>query len=201
MKNILLVDSDIRFYNFLKSISDSMGRNLFFHNNYEDAVKSYLSDEIDLIITDSSLDYSKLFLKYIEENFPTQRTLVISEKLEYCVSEGCGSCLSNYNKKRILKPIDISSLIHLLNNFDKFECICKNRFSSPEGLIEIMEYIVKRFNGIKYFSAGRILFSMEDQSLDDASFFLQRHNVPFKIIDDTKIQLLTSTVDAEFLKN
>ncbi|MFT7004523.1 MAG: hypothetical protein ACJAWW_001881 [Sulfurimonas sp.] len=189
MKNILLVDSDIRFYNFLKSLSNSMGRNLFTHDNYEDSVKSYLSDEIDLIIIDSALDYSKPFLNYIEKNFPNQRTLVISEELEYSVSEGCEACIRNYNRKRILKPIDIPSLIHLLNNFDEFECICRNKFSSPDGLIEIMEYIVKRFSGMKYFSEGRILFNTENQSLEDITIFLQRHHIPFQIIDETKIQL------------
>ncbi len=79
---------------------------------------------------------------YITNTHPKQKILAISKTLTYNHTFTCEECAKLFNRRLLLKPLNVGQLLAYIQNFNKL--ICKYSSESNE-ILEIMEDILKQF--------------------------------------------------------
>ena len=88
----------------------------------EEAISFYIDESPDMVLIDFTIPHGLDILYRILEINPVQHIVSISDKLDCCEYLGCGYCLENYNKKRVLKSQGIHDLLYLIENFSGMPC-------------------------------------------------------------------------------
>ena len=187
--NILLIDNNQSVISLFEHLNTVEEFNIFFCNNEQEASNVYDKEDIYIVIIDMSLSDSKEILDYIVCKYPKQRIITTGDTLEYSEIKGCEYCNGNYNKKRVLKPIDVHEIVTLIKNFDALKCKYHNMFSSKTGLIDIMEDIVRRFIGTTYNKDEKTIIALNEHTVVQIATFLYDLEIKFDMDQRNCIKL------------
>ena len=90
----------------------------------EEALKLYntMKDEIDVVIIEFIMEHGIRLIQEIEEINPEQKVITLSGSTGCSCVKGCAFCTTTLNRKRIMKPIEVSDLLNAINDFDSIEC-------------------------------------------------------------------------------
>jgi len=88
--------------------------------------KTFFSgNDYDLVIVALEMDGNEgySFLEHLEATRPEQRTITFSAEEERpSANGGCFVCRDTFQRKRLLKPLDLRHLYQLIEHFDRMEC-------------------------------------------------------------------------------
>lgn len=186
---ILFVDNDKELESLFSHLSSVGDYETILGHSYEECIKEYKNNEFYIIIINFSLEFGKKFLEYILHDKPKQRIITISGKLDSSDNKGGEHCQLHYNKRRLLKPLNPSELIKVINNFDNTKCEFRNKFHTKSGLIEIMDKVVDQYTLLTYDETmHRVHFKHFDSQVLQFLDNLKDCNIDFTL-DDTYIQL------------
>jgi hypothetical protein len=189
--NILVIDSDldiINAFNYLKHIEPTWNIRVF-----DESLDIY-NNNIDFVAVDFSKQSNKNTLTDILKINQNQKTITISESLTCSDIHGCEHCAKNFNRRRMLKPIEIKSLYHTIKYFDIEQCkySLTNSFQDIEV---ILPEILNRFLSYKYDKTRRIMRPINSNSIYSTRDMvgivdiLKTHNIQFHIINDEDIKI------------
>ena len=190
MKNILLVDNDNELITLFKHLDHISDINIFYYKNMDDLLLIYEKNDIDIVVINFILDFGSKFMEYILNINPMQNIITISETLDNSESKGCDYCLENHNKIRLLKPVDVRELTKLIKNFHSYKCSFYNKFTSSSGIIDVMDKIVPRFNGVEYIKESNTFHLNKYSNIVEVVQFLDEKNISYDIKDNSKIELI-----------
>ena len=138
---ILVFDTESNENDIYDIVSNHLDINFINVKTEEDFLEIYES-----ISTDSFIDVTdqvgETLFHYITDTNPKQKILVLSKTLSYNLNFTCNECAKLFNRKLLLKPINVGQLIAYIKNFD--DLLCKYSSDSNE-IIEIMNEILKQF--------------------------------------------------------
>lgn len=165
--------------------------NFIIVSNFNNGLQQYKNNNVDFVVVDYSDNECAELLANILEIKPKQKTITLSEDISCSEELGCDFCVSNYNRKRLLKPFNPIDLIMLLDKFDKEQC---KYFKSIEHIETIIDDIIKRYIGCKYDNNSKtISFSSEGNHsltyLFDIMSIFKKNNVEYEIVDERSIQI------------
>lgn len=188
---ILFVDKDQLLESLLTHMSSLTNKYEFFIcHDFENAIKEYNENDIDIVIIDPTNIFGRKVLDYILKKKPRQKVITISGTLDHTEPKGCTYCQEYYNKVRLLKPVDIHELVEYLKDFHHDKCIYKDKFNTPNGLISIMDKIIKNIAFTSYDKENKIIkFGMINPEYYDLLFLLKEKKIKF-IVDDNNIKLI-----------
>ena len=186
---ILFADEDVALQNLFEHLNSLNRFEVDICENLECGKVSYTQNRYDLVIVDMDLEFNKKLLSYVLDINPMQKIITTGMKLEYSEKKGCDFCQLNYNKKRLLKPIELSQLITFIKQLDTSKCKCMNKLDNKEGLVEIMGDVVRRFSLAKYNSDNKSISFNGTNSLINMSNFLEDKKIKFLIDELDSIQI------------
>lgn len=187
---ILLLDEDHVIIEQLKHL-------VHLGNNWQILTSHYLNyDDIDLVIIDTfNESYNKIFQKILTIN-PQIRTITVSDQLKSNHPKGCEDCTSNYNRVRLLKPIQIKDLFQTIDKFDTIDrCSLIDSFKTLDNIIPL---IVNRFKNLFYDERLRLISS---KTLDTESkehtmqivallALLEQNKIDYRVLDENSIKII-----------
>jgi len=187
---ILFIDRDNQVESLLEHIVSMIKYEIFICHDFEQAIKEYNDNSIDIVIVDSTKDFGRKALNYILKKNVQQKVIIVSDCLEHTEPKGCDYCQEHYNQVRCLKPVNISELVGYLKDFYHDKCAYKDKFSSAHGLISIMDKIIKNIPFASYDKENKIVeFDQMNSDFYDFLFMLKEKKIQYTT-DDNIIQLL-----------
>ncbi len=151
-----------------------------FYSFYENLVPD------SLIIIDVTYEVGEELFQYITNNAVKQKILVLSKTLTYNHTFSCEQCAKLFNRKLLLKPINVGQLISYIQIFDKL--LCKYSSDSNE-ITEIMNEILKQFVYYSYKKDEKTIIlkrglSPNTKELIRIIELLNTHNIRYQIKDN-----------------
>ena len=145
----------------------------------------YSSTTIDMLIVDFSVKEYKGFLEEIVKKDPFLKTITISDILHCSNTQGCESCVKSFNRKRIVKPVNMKELYDTIINFDTFPC---RYFLNFENVVQLLPKIIENYNFCKYDPLKRIVECDEHHisSLISITELLDSNNISYEL-DENKV--------------
>lgn len=150
----------------------------------DDFFKEYENLEVNtLIIIDVTNKTGEKIFNHITKTTPRQKILVLSKTLLYNLTFTCNECAKLFNRKLLLKPINVGQLINYIQNFDNL--LCKYSSDSNE-IIEIMDDILKQFLYYSYDKEKKMIMlkntlSPNIKELVNISELLSIHNIRYTV--------------------
>jgi len=187
---ILFVDNDRSLRELFNHLNKIDGIHVDFCEDCDVSKDFYEHNKYDIIVINFSLDYGKTILNYILGKNPKQKIITVSENLECSEIKGGDFCQKNFNKVRLLKPVDLSELIKCIKNFDEYVCEYKDKFECKQGLLLIMNEILKRFYGVTYDKATKVITTTSTSSLVDVITLLEEKSIQYQAIANNKIEII-----------
>ncbi len=190
--NLLLIDTDELTVSYLEHIKKAKAYNII-ATDY--TLEQYQKNAIDIVIVDSSIEKNRLFCEKIVELNPKQKILIISDLLCPLNNVVCEECVGLYNKKRLLKPIEVKEFVEIIDNFDNYTCkyIPTNNF---RDIVPILDDILRQFPNYKYDHESLTIYStskkQNHQKLKEELEIIEilnSHNVGYTIVDDINIKI------------
>lgn len=185
--NILLYDLEISKNDIYDIISKHLGINFLKVNNKDDFFLFYEKHDKDsLIIIDVSYNEGEEIFNHITKLNQKRKILVLSKILTYNYNFTCAQCIEQFNRKLLLKPLNIGQLIAYINNFDTLVC----KFSSESNkIIEIMHDILKQFVYYSYNEKEKKIIKKENHTnnlheLIRITELLNTHKISYEIEDE-----------------
>lgn len=187
---ILFVDGDNQAESLLKHISSMTTYEVFICHDFEQGIKEYNDNDIDIVIIDPTKDFGRKTLDYILKKKPRQKVITISDYLGHTEPKGCDYCQKYYNKVRLFNPIDVHELVGYLKDFHHDKCTYKDKFDSPNGLISIMDKIIKNNSFTSYDKQHNIVkFDSIHSDYYNFLFMLKEKKIKYTI-DGNNIKLI-----------
>jgi len=192
--NVLVLDIEEQSLNKIETI-DTILPNIDFKilNNFEKIEDVYNSYKPDIILIDFKHEIcANAFAKIMKIN-PSQRTITYSDYIGFSESLGCEVCQSKNHRKRILKPIDINTLIHAIENFDTIPC---RFFKFLDHIEDHLGDIILRFPSCSYDETSKQIKLPENdnhsriQCTIEIDKLLNRFQISHKMFDINTIVLL-----------
>lgn len=187
--NILFLDDDKELTYLFQHLDATDEINIFFCKNEEESRVAYQENPIDIVIINFILEFGKKTLDYIVQINPEQQIITISDLLECSENNGCLYCQSNYNKIRLLKPINTSHLVKYIKDFDSNTCKYYDAFDSNHGLVNVMDDVIRRFGGVTYNKETKIIDLNYSNKIMEVVQFLDNKNIDFNILHSNSIEL------------
>ena len=189
---ILIIDTDyniVNTLNLLKNIEPNW-------NILEsDGTLNKYNNNIDLVIVDFSIPLNRDILNDIINIKQNQKTITASTELSCSVLEGCDVCIQNYDRRRLMQPIDINSLYKTIKYFEKEDCLYSNT-DSFHNIELILPLILNRFSSYNYDQTTKILHprSYTDdvhliKDMISITEILSTHNIKYNLTNDSKIEI------------
>jgi len=190
--NILVIDKDDDIFNLLIYIT-SMENNWNIIK-YNHTIKQYKDGDIDFVIVDFSKQENENMLNEIIKVNKNQKTITISESLDCPNVDNCDSCLEQYNRKKLIKPIRPKDLYETIKRFSSESCKYYNSINHIELLLPD---IMKRFYYYIYDNTTKTISykDNEENSLYLKEFLdiigiLNQHGIKYNILNNTDIELV-----------
>jgi response regulator RpfG family c-di-GMP phosphodiesterase len=187
--NILFLDDDKELTYLFQHLDTIDEINIFFCESEQKSINTYGNYHIDIVIINFTLDFGQKILDYILQNNPKQKVITISDVLECSEKNGCLYCQSNYNKIRLLKPINTSELVKYIKSFKHSDCKYYDNFDTNTGLVNIMEDVIRRFSGATYNKETKTISMSYPNKIIDIIQFLDTKGISFDILHNNSIQL------------
>ncbi|WP_072680059.1 hypothetical protein [Arcobacter sp. LA11] len=151
--------------------------------NKDDFFFNYDEKNESIIIIDVTDDCGEEIFNLITDSNPKQRILVISRSLSYNHTFTCQQCDNTFNRKLLLKPLNVGQLVAYIKNFDNLTC---KYSSNSNNIIEIMEDVLKQFLHYSYNKEKKMIVKKDTTSknikeLLKITELLKTHNIRFNI--------------------
>jgi len=191
--NILIIDSDKEVLNILNQLTTIENDwNIF---TSDGTLTQYKNHNIDFVLIDFSTNSNKILLDKIISINPTQKTITMSAILECSEAQGCNFCITTYNRRRLLKPIDIKSIYELIKNFEVLQCTYSS-LNGFQNIEPIISDIIKNFFSYEYDKDSKTIRYQRNHSIHHITEMfeiikiLKEHNINYKIINDYDIKAI-----------
>ena len=152
--------------------------------SYEDGLKKYTNNDIDILIVNiENKDFNKLLNSIIDIN-SQQKTIVISNSLDSCDTEGCIHCKQIFLRKRLLDTFEVSEYYKLIKSFDSTKC---NFFDTYVNILEKLDKVLLRYENVSYNSKTKTIYldkknHQQINDLIDIQNLLTQHNIKYKTV-------------------
>jgi len=189
---ILFIDKDSELENLFHYLNNTKNFDVTFAKELTEIKPLYKKEEIDIVIIDFDMDNGKEILEFVLKQNEKQRIITISEKW-YCSDKILGiQCQKDSNKRRLIKPVNIDDLSEYLQNFDSSVCFFKNKFNSPENLVEIMDHLLSGYPFVKYCNETKLIrFKKPNREMLEILEKLLSSGIKFELLDDTVVKLVS----------
>lgn len=170
--NILIYENNKTHNNYLLFLLDTFKKHLkeievINAENYKDFISIYSENHFDIVFIDTENDNGSQILNYLLETNLEQNIVIMNNDYE-CIDElSCNITNKNYNKYRIIKPINQEELIQILKNEKQDEL-----FSNLSKELKILKIIEKQIDNYKL-------------DLDKSEFIPMNNNFKEKILSST----------------
>jgi len=188
--NILIIDTDnviVNAFNLLKKIEPNW--NILI----SDGTLNTYNDNIDFVVVDFSTQSNQDMLNDIIKINQNQKTITVSDSLRCSEQKGCEFCIQHYNRRRLMKPINIKALHEIVKHFGDKKCKYAST-NSFHNITMILPTILKRFLSYSYNQNSRILKPVSNSSeihimkdMIDIIEILKTHHVKYNITNNTDI--------------
>lgn len=165
--------------------------------DYNHGTDLYDKNKYDIVFIDFIDKDGKSFLEYILKNDSAQRIITISDVFECSEKLGCDFCLDNYNKERILKPINYADIIKIFSN-SKYRC---DSFSNSLLLMQLkqIEKILKQTYSDYDLDVESLTFIGKRAKKYDTDFFiiiekLNTHKIEYSVDENSNIKIFDSII-------
>lgn len=183
---ILFVDKDKEFENLFHEISSIGHYDVSFCHDCINGINDYDEHKYDIVLINFSLDFGQKILDHILSKNPKQKIITISNDLVCSETSGGEFCQTNYNKRRLLKPVNVFELVRLINNFDDIMCEFKDKFDYPCGLIQIMEKVVQQYSKLEYDKESKtVTFEKIDKQVIEFINVLESKSIKHSVFENT----------------
>jgi len=190
--NILFIDSDEKLFGLFQHLDTIKDINITFCVDDKCTTSLYEKGKFDIILLNFSSNIGNEFLDVILLNDLKQRIITISPELSCSENLGCDYCVENLNKKRLLTPVDIGDLITLIKNFDTTSCKFKDKFTSKDGILDILQYIVTQYDS-RYDLEKKIIYTKLINAINIISLLNQnniKHEIDLENANKCTIEIL-----------
>jgi len=186
---ILLLDNDSNTAGLLSYYIDIEPSWNYCYND----IKKFAQNEIDVLIVDFTNNNFNNFIRDLLETNNKIKTISISDHLESSVKQGCEFCHFNYNRRRLIKPLDPKQLYNLIKNFDQTTCPHYNDFLHLENIIPS---IIRRFNCLEYDQNSQIVNIHNRCNANQNTYqiisllsLLEQNNIDYNILNEYSIKI------------
>jgi hypothetical protein len=165
----------------------------------EKGLEVYKNNQIDCIIVDFATEENNSLIEDILNTNPKQKMIIVSEYLSCREEKKCVDCVSLYNKRRLLKPLDPKELYYAIKNFDIIKCKYFN-LECFENIRGILPDIMKRFIFYTYDQDRKVIALKKEEmagkehgymgELIDILDILNQHDVKYNMLNETDVKIL-----------
>ena len=188
--NVLVIDDDIRTVDLVGILpSISKDYNILNTYGYEDGLKKYNNNKIDVVVADHSSYTDTKLLKKISEINPTQKTITLTKELSCGNKLNCDNCVENYNRSKLIKPVDPLDLHTTIKNFDEEEC---KFFANSKNIVNVISGLSKKYYGCVYdeeHNTISISDTLSHKYIFDIINVLNKHYIKYEINKGDTIQI------------
>mgnify|MGYP000055941330 CR=1 FL=1 len=181
---ILIYDTESTNQDIYDIVAKHLNINFIKTTTEEDFYLHYKKISKDsLIIIDVTNEIGEKLFQHITNTVPKQKILVISKTLTYNHTFTCKQCADIFDRKLLLKPINVHHLILYIQNFDKLLC----KYSSDSNEISvIMHDIFKQFISYSFNRETKEIILNDTSSnhikeLISITDLLKTHNIRYEI--------------------
>lgn len=161
--------------------------------DYSQGVDFYSKYNYDIVFIDFIDDFGKRLLTYILEHNPKQRIITISGICEYSEKLGCDFCVENYNKSRVMKPINHEDIVQIFNG-KEHNC---ELYASNKMMMELkkIEKTIKKEYSDFLFDEQTLTFSSKNLRHYNPDFFtiiekLNESDIEYSVDEHANIKIL-----------
>lgn len=159
------------------------------------SIDMFDSGTFDIVIAE--LKYASLNSIPVQEHIakfkPLQRVITIGDGIIGCNDKKCDECVSSYNYRRVVVPLNFKELYNTIINFDKIEC---RQFKCLEHLDKLIPVILKKHIALTFDLENKqiIYDSYHRHNSPQVNFYklfqeLQEYNVCCEYVSDEVIQI------------
>ncbi len=123
-----------------------------------DAIKIYEEDQFDIVLVDFTTLEGKTFLNTVLQKEPKQKIVTLGYELTSSASD-CEQCQKEYNKRRLMKPVNPIDIYRTIIEFDTITCAYVNFFNTPKLLLK--EFI-ENFDCFEYDEKQQMIYHNEE---------------------------------------
>lgn len=151
------------------------------------------SNQVDMVIIQFSVENYKDIMDAILDIDPKIKIITISQDLVCSELLGCETCVSKYNKRRILEPVELQELYDTIINFDNIGCRYYKAFDDIGGIIG---RVVKRFHRYKYDESTNSIelkdtYSVSINEMIEILDLLRKHHIKYELKDNNSILIIS----------
>ena len=167
MKLLIIASEEIR--NIIEEIKvvSSTDLEICIPDFPQNSIDMFDNGIFDIVIAE--LKYASLNAIPVQEHIskfkPSQRVITIGDGIIGCNDKKCDECVTSYNYRRVVVPLNLKELYNTIVNFDKIEC---RQFKCLEHLDKLIPVILKKHPAL--------IFDLENKQIIYDSF--HRHNAP-----------------------
>lgn len=160
--------------------------------NFDEAISLFRNNVYHIILIDFTTQEGKEFLQEVNRLNTLQRIITMGYTLSCSSEMGCDYCIENFNKRRLIKPIDSIELYKTILNFNEIKCKYANAFTDPKGLIN---ELLNRYDSFTYNITTQIIES-KDIDIHELKEFLdlivdlKNYHIDFEILNEQSIKVL-----------
>jgi len=178
---ILFIDQDEELIGLFKNIDSMESFTVEITTTLEESQRLYTNESFDIVIINFTILNGREILDYIEKIEPKQRVITLSEELVHSTEGGALNCQMNFNRRRLLKPLKISELIYFIKNFDETPCKYQNKFNTKEGILSIMDDILRRYSGSHYDKKTQTIINENSNHIVDIVNILGNYQIQYEL--------------------
>ncbi len=140
---ILIYDNNIEDIVYLHGLIQQLPLDIFIDkaSDYLDEIALYSKHTYDIVFIDVIDDIGKKLLSYILSNNPKQKIISMTDASDCIHTTSCDLCLTDYNKSRFIKPINIQDIFNIFLENNK----CNVGFCDNKLLLKLL-LLNKRIN-------------------------------------------------------
>ena len=166
--------------------------NIVLLKNFEEAISLFKKSHFYIILIDFTTKDGKEFLQEVNRLNSIQRVITMGYTLSCSSEMGCTYCIDNFNKRRLIKPINSIDLYKTISTFDEILCAYANRFAEPKTLIN---EILQKYSSFTYDEKTLIISSANDdiqeiKQLLNLMIELKNYDIDYEIISERSIQII-----------
>ena len=158
---------------------------------FELALKEYQEKEYDFLIIDFTSTHGKKLLDFVLQNNPKQKVITLGFQLESS-DANCALCEENFNKRRLIKPVNAVDIYNTIKNFDTSRCKYAYQFENPK---ELISELVKRYGCFEFNEQTSMITKNTDandhviKDYIELIEILKHYNMNHEIIDEFVIRI------------
>jgi len=162
-------------------------------SSYDEGIELFKTHSYDIIFLDYFNDIGKNLIEFILKNNPKQRVITISDIHECATKHGIEFCLNNYNRERILRPLEYIDVIKIFKTNEYID----EKHSSDILLLKLrqIEKTLRLAVSDFEFDIVNLIFMNKEKKLYSSYFFLiieklDTYNIQYKVDPVGNIEII-----------